>query len=183
MEDIQDIIEKEPVSPAFANSAELSRSESKEVTKPSSPRGLKRYVEWITRGRQTGRTAYVLREWDLPAPLPGAEWALDTKFNAAEELLKDPKLKATIAAVLKNGVEIAGTIELKVKQKPSPSLSADTRIIDVDLPTRNPKRSRIKWHHDDRPGSGNARCDAAELPGFRTSVLCLHSRAFGFGAR
>ena len=78
----------------------------------------------------------MLREWDLPAPLPGTEWALDSKFNAAEELIKDPKLKATIAAVLKNGVEIAGTIELKVKQKPSPSLSADTRIIDVDLPTR-----------------------------------------------
>jgi hypothetical protein len=90
----------------------------------------------MTRGRRTGRTAYVLREWDLPVPLPGAEWALDSKFNAAEELLKDPKLKATIAAVLKNGVEIAGTIELKAKQKPSPNLSADTRVVDVDLPTR-----------------------------------------------
>ena len=52
----------------------------------------------------------------------GAEWAVDTKFSAAEELLKDPKLKATIAAVLKNGVEIVGAIEMKVKQKPSVGL-------------------------------------------------------------
>jgi DNA-directed RNA polymerase alpha subunit len=72
----------------------------------------------------------------LPAPLPGAEWGLDTKFNAAEELLKDPRLKATIAAVLKNGVEIAGTIEVKVKQKPSVGLPDKTRIADVDLPRR-----------------------------------------------
>lgn len=136
MEDTQDIITNEPALPTFADSAELSRSESKEVTKPSSPRGLKRYVEWITRGRRTGRTAYVLREWDLPAPLSGAEWAVDTKFHAAEELLKDPKLKATIAAVLKNGVEIVGAIEVKVKQKPSVGLPDETRISDVDLPRR-----------------------------------------------
>ena len=71
------------------------------MSKPSSS-GLKRYLEWMTRGRRTGRTAYVLREWDLPAPLPGAEWAADSKFNAAEELLNDPQLKATIAAALKS---------------------------------------------------------------------------------
>ena len=106
------------------------------MKKPASAPKLMRYIEWMSRGRQTGRTAYVLRQWDLPVPLPGAEWALDSKFNAAQELLKDPKLKATITAVLKNGMEITGTIELKVKQKPSPGLSADTRIIDVDLPTR-----------------------------------------------
>ena len=155
------------------------RPEGEEVTKPSSPRGLKRYVEWMTCGRRTGRTAYVLREWDLPAPLPGAEWAVDTKFNAAEELLKDPKLKATIAAALKNGVEITGTIELKVKQKPSLSLSADTRIIDVDLPTRIENALEFKWHLDGRPSSGNPRRNAVELSGFRTSIFCLHSGALG----
>ena len=67
---------------------------------------------------------------------PGAEWALDSKFNAAQELLNDPKLKATIAAALKNGVEIVGAVELKMKQKPSVGLPDETRIADVDLPTR-----------------------------------------------
>jgi len=41
---------------------------------------LERYVEWMSRGRRTGQTAYVLREWDLPEPIPGSEWALDTGF-------------------------------------------------------------------------------------------------------
>jgi Bacterial RNA polymerase, alpha chain C terminal domain len=109
------------------------------VKEPTSkPTKLNRYIEWMSRGRRTGRIAYVLREWDLPEPLPGSEWARDLKFNAAEELLHDPELKATVAAALKNGVEIVGglDLELKVKQKPSPSLPDDTRLEDVDLPTR-----------------------------------------------
>src|SRR6516164_2649852 len=99
------------------------------------PRGLKRYIEWMTGGRRTGRTAYVLLEQDLPGPLPGSNWQLDPKFNAAKELLHNPELKAAVAAALKNGVEIVGA-QLKVKQKPSPNLSDDTRLEDVDLPTR-----------------------------------------------
>jgi hypothetical protein len=106
------------------------------MKKPPSAPKLMRYIEWMTRGLRTGRTAYVLRQWDLPVPLPGAEWALDPKFNAADELLNDPKLKATIAAALKNGVEIVGPVELKMKQKPSVDLPDETRIADVDLPTR-----------------------------------------------
>ena len=43
--------------------------------------GLRKYVEWITRGRRTDRVAYVLREWDLPLPLPGAEWQLELKVQ------------------------------------------------------------------------------------------------------
>ena len=97
---------------------------------------LQSFVEWMARGRRTGRTAYVLRELDLPDPVPGSEWVLDTKFNAAEELLRNPELKVTIAAAIKKGVEIVGAVELKVKQKPSPSLADDTRLDDVDLPTR-----------------------------------------------
>jgi DNA-directed RNA polymerase alpha subunit len=90
----------------------------------------------MTRGRRTGRTAYVLREWDLPTPLPGAEWAADSKFNAAEALQNDPQFKATIAAALKSGVEIVGAVELKMKRKLSVGLPDGTRIVDVDLPTR-----------------------------------------------
>lgn len=106
------------------------------MSKPTPLRGLKRYVEWMTRGRHTGRTAYVLREWDLPAPLSGAEWVLDPKFNATQELLNDPTFKATIMAALRNKVEIVGPVELKVRQKLSVDLPDETPIIDIDLPRR-----------------------------------------------
>jgi hypothetical protein len=68
--------------------------------------GIRRYVEWMNRGRRTDHVVYVLKEWDLPKPLPGAEWQLDTKFNVADELLRDPKLKTVLKAALENGAEI-----------------------------------------------------------------------------
>jgi hypothetical protein len=68
--------------------------------------GLRRYVEWMNRGRRTDRVVYVLKEWDLPKPLPGAEWQLDTKFNVADELLHDPDLKTVLKAVLEKGAEV-----------------------------------------------------------------------------
>ena len=67
---------------------------------------LRKYVEWMNRGRRTDRIAYVAKEWDLPTPLPGAEWQLDMKFNAAEELLHDPELKPVFEAALEKGAEI-----------------------------------------------------------------------------
>jgi hypothetical protein len=45
---------------------------------------LKKYIEWMSRGRRTNRIAYVMKEWDLPTPVPGAEWRIDEKFSAAE---------------------------------------------------------------------------------------------------
>ena len=68
--------------------------------------GVKRYIEWMSRGRRTDRAAYVLREWDLPMPLPGAEWQLDTKFNAAEEILRDPSLETAHRAALEKGCQL-----------------------------------------------------------------------------
>jgi hypothetical protein len=68
--------------------------------------GLRRYVEWTNRGRRTDRVVYVLKEWDLPKPLPGAEWQLDTKFNLANELLRDPELKSVLKAALEKGSEV-----------------------------------------------------------------------------
>jgi hypothetical protein len=68
--------------------------------------GLTRYVEWMSRGRRTGRVVYVTKEWNVPKPLPGAEWQLDTKFNPADELLRDPGLKVVIAVALKKGAEL-----------------------------------------------------------------------------
>jgi hypothetical protein len=68
--------------------------------------GLKRYIEWMSRGRRTDREVYVLKEWDLPKPLPGAEWQLDKTFNLADELLRDPEMKTVLKAVLEKGVEV-----------------------------------------------------------------------------
>jgi hypothetical protein len=65
-----------------------------------------RYVEWMSRGRRTGRVVYATKERNGPKPLPGAEWQLDPKFNAAEELLRDPELKTVIEAALKKGAEV-----------------------------------------------------------------------------
>jgi hypothetical protein len=68
--------------------------------------GLRRYVEWMNRSRRTDRVVYVLKEWDMPKPLPGAEWQLDTKFNVADELLRDPGLKSVLKAALEKGAEV-----------------------------------------------------------------------------
>ena len=68
--------------------------------------GIKRYIEWMSRGRLTDREVYVLKEWDLPKPLPGAEWQVDKTFNLADELLRDPELKTVLKAVLEKGAEI-----------------------------------------------------------------------------
>ena len=57
----------------------------------------------MSRGRKTDRVAYVLNEWDLPLPLPGAEWAADNTFNAAEEVLRDPTLKDAFKSAIENG--------------------------------------------------------------------------------
>jgi hypothetical protein len=68
--------------------------------------GLQRYTEWMSRGRRTDREVYVLKEWDLPKPLPGAEWQFDKNFNLADELLSDPELKIVLKAVLEKGAEM-----------------------------------------------------------------------------
>ena len=49
---------------------------------------------------------YVTKEWNMPEPLPGAEWQLDTKFNVADELLRDPELKSVLKAALEKGAEV-----------------------------------------------------------------------------
>jgi hypothetical protein len=48
----------------------------------------------------------VLKEWDLPKPGPGAEWGLDSKFDAAQELLRDPGLKVVFKAAIDKGVVV-----------------------------------------------------------------------------
>jgi hypothetical protein len=68
--------------------------------------GLRKYVEWMSRGRRTHRVAVVLKEWDLPAARPGAEWQRDSKFNAAEEILANPELKNVFAEAVARGVAV-----------------------------------------------------------------------------
>jgi hypothetical protein len=76
------------------------------VKEPNQRRSkLARYIEWTSRGR-TGRLAYVLSERNLPQPITGAEWQLDSRFNAAEELLREPSLRHVIKAAIEKGVEI-----------------------------------------------------------------------------
>ena len=60
----------------------------------------------MNRGRRTDRVVYVTKEWNLPKPLPGAEWQLDTKFNLADELLRDPDLKTVVKAALEKGAKV-----------------------------------------------------------------------------
>ena len=74
---------------------------------------LMRYIEWMSRSRRTDREVYVLREWDLPEPLPGAEWQLDKAFSLADELLRYPELKSVFKAALENGAEIVSRPERK----------------------------------------------------------------------
>ena len=67
---------------------------------------LRKYVEWMSRGRRTDRIAYVMKEWDLPLPLPGAEWQADAKFSPAGELLSNPDMKAVYKEALARGVAL-----------------------------------------------------------------------------
>jgi hypothetical protein len=69
--------------------------------------GLRRYVEWMNRGRRTDRVVYLFKEWDLPKPLPGAEWQLDAKFNLADARLREPELKTVLKAALETAPRLS----------------------------------------------------------------------------
>src|SRR4051812_42560188 len=64
---------------------------------------IDRYVEWLSRGRLTGRIAYATRTWDVPPPQPGAEWRQDKHFAAKAELRRRPALEAIFTAAIKDG--------------------------------------------------------------------------------
>ena len=77
------------------------QAEGKLGSEPKLP--IRRYIEWLSRGRFTGRVAYVIREWSMPDPQPGAEWQLDSAFNVADELRARPGLKVTLIEAVKAG--------------------------------------------------------------------------------
>jgi hypothetical protein len=67
---------------------------------------IRKYVEWMTRGRRTNRIAYATNEFNVPAPLPGAEWQVDAQFNATTELSLNPELRTIFASALSKGAEL-----------------------------------------------------------------------------
>jgi hypothetical protein len=76
---------------------------------------LRKYIEGMAYGRKTNRTAYVMKIGALPDPLPGSKWLEDTSFNAADELLRDPGLKAVFKAALESGCEIVTRADVTFK--------------------------------------------------------------------
>jgi len=71
------------------------------------PDKLVRYIEWQSGGRRTGRIAYVIGKQALPEPIAaGAEWQIDSKFNVADEILRNPAIKDVFRAAIANGVKV-----------------------------------------------------------------------------
>jgi len=71
------------------------------------PDKLVRYIEWQSGGRRTGRVAYVIGRQFLPEPIAaGAEWQIDSKFNVADEILRNPSIKDVLKAAITNGVKV-----------------------------------------------------------------------------
>jgi hypothetical protein len=70
------------------------------------PDKLARYIEWQSGGRRTGRVAYVIGARNLPETIVGAEWQIDHQFNVANEILRDPNIKALFRDVIANGVKL-----------------------------------------------------------------------------
>ena len=70
------------------------------------PDRLARYIEWKSGGRRTGRIAYVIGMQNLPETIAGTEWQIDSRFNAAEEVLRNPKMKAVFQSAIASGVKV-----------------------------------------------------------------------------
>ena len=70
------------------------------------PNRMARYIEWQSGGRLTGRAAYAIGKQNLPEPVAGAEWLIDSQFSAADEILRDPSIRDIFQAVIANGVKV-----------------------------------------------------------------------------
>ena len=67
---------------------------------------LARYIEWQSAELRTGRVAYIIGTHNLPEPGVGAEGQIDSKFNVADEILRDPGITALFRAVIAKGVKV-----------------------------------------------------------------------------
>lgn len=66
---------------------------------------LKRYVEWMSRGRLTGRVAFTIDPWKVPEPMPGPN-GTGSQVQRRRPLLERPELKAVIKTALDDGVAL-----------------------------------------------------------------------------
>jgi hypothetical protein len=68
---------------------------------------LQKFVERArAHGEGSGRHAYVLQSSALPRASNGMEWHAVKKFNAADEVLKNPGLKAVFQKAIETGCAI-----------------------------------------------------------------------------
>ncbi|MCC8961391.1 hypothetical protein H8A95_03420 [Bradyrhizobium sp. Pear76] len=64
---------------------------------------LQKFVELDACRKHRGRTAYALSASALPGPAPGFVWCSVTRFNLADEVLKDADLKNVFKVAIKFG--------------------------------------------------------------------------------
>ena len=69
-------------------------------------RRLQKFVERAAHCEEPGRDAYVLQSSDLPLASKGMEWCAIEEFSAADEVLKNPGLKAVLKMALDKGCAI-----------------------------------------------------------------------------
>lgn len=69
-------------------------------------RGLQKFVEIGGAGNGSDRHAYVLRLSSLPTADEGKEWYPVENFNATDELLENPGLKAAFKMAIDKGCAI-----------------------------------------------------------------------------
>ena len=67
---------------------------------------LQKFIERSASGEQSGRVAYALKPDQLPHAKNGSTWEAIASFNAADEVLADPKLKDVFKAAITHGVAV-----------------------------------------------------------------------------
>jgi hypothetical protein len=79
--------------------------------------GIVKYFEMDGYGRKLNQVLYALSGNELPDPIDGADWRLDTAFDRGTEILTAPQIKEVFERVLKKGFEIVTAGELGLNAK------------------------------------------------------------------
>jgi len=64
---------------------------------------LRKFVELSPNGDRSGLVAYAFGPTNLPEATPGFTWQAIPSFNASDELIEDPRLKAVFRDAITNG--------------------------------------------------------------------------------
>jgi hypothetical protein len=67
---------------------------------------LQKFTEQGPCGEKPGRTAYAFGPGNLPAAANGLEWKPVTPFSAADEVMRDDRLKDVFKAAIANGCAV-----------------------------------------------------------------------------